>query len=68
MSRDWAYYPERVTDWRVDVYSNEAECAVTVTHIPTGVQETCSAHASLMQNRSEAFRKAEERIAATATP
>jgi protein subunit release factor A len=57
------YYPEPSEDWRVDVYSNEVECAVRVTHIPTGVVETCNKTKSLMLNRSEAFRRgAEQRI------
>lgn len=60
--RDWAYYPERVEDWRVDVFSNEVCCAVTVTHVPTGISEMCNDYSSLMQNRAEAFKRAEARI------
>ena len=60
--RDALYYPEPPQDWRVDVYSNEVECAVRVTHIPTGVVAACGDHRSLILNRREAFRRAEQRI------
>lgn len=63
MTSDPLYYPESFEDWRIDVSSNEVECAVTVIHIPSGITETCSDMKSLVLNRREAFRRAEARIA-----
>lgn len=60
--RGWMYYPEPADDWRVTVHSNEITCAVTVVHAPTGVSEMCNDYSSLMQNRAEAFRRAEAKI------
>lgn len=62
MTSDPFYYPEPFKDWRVDVSSNEVECAVRVTHLPTGITETCSDRKTLLKNRREAFRRAEARI------
>lgn len=65
---DALHYPTPHADWRVDVYSNESECAVHVTHIPTGTTETCNDTKSLILNRNEAFRRAEARISANEEP
>lgn len=67
MSDDYLYYPVPEKDWRVTVCSNEASHAVTVLHLPTGITATCSEHPSHIQCRSEAFRRAEKRIAQLTT-
>lgn len=60
--RDWTSFDPNL---RIVEHADETTYAAVVTHLPTGMQESCGRYPHMIENRAAAIAKLRRRIAGT---